>query len=144
MLKFYDCSFSERHEIGDQKTVAGFYEVLFVSGLVFSRCAARVTGKWKGHIFTTPVIAAPAPFFCSCAVSLWAFTVIKKETRIAFKCSQIGLMGENKGCSHKIARPVFVPLYTPGIKISHVPSQLRFRDVPIGGMEITHMVRLRQ
>src|ERR1043165_5079605 len=62
---------SERHKIGEQKSIRRFNFVLIIFGFLKIFRAARMSGKWQRHVAATPIIAATAPFFRAGSVSLW-------------------------------------------------------------------------
>src|SRR5690606_8863996 len=96
MFQVYFGALAKRHQVGEQKTICRLNQIFWILRILFSTAAYRVTSQRQGHIQATPVVSATTPFFGTGTVSLRSFTVVKKETWVAFQCAEDGVMREDK------------------------------------------------
>src|SRR5437867_703401 len=85
--------FPEGEKVGEEEAVGGF-EFVVVAFRFFGRWRATgMTREGQGHVSSSPVIAAAAPFFGAGALGLGRLAVVEEETRIAFEGVEDGVMG---------------------------------------------------
>src|ERR1035437_360130 len=132
---------AEKHKVGQEKPVSGFYLVLLVLRLLGIASAGGMPGEGQRHVLAAPIISAPAPFLGAGALRLRRLAVVEEEPGIAFQRAEHRAVGEYPGGAHQMPRPIATAFGVARIEEDQILARLGSRVIAIGRVKVADVRR---